>query len=562
MTVSPGQQRPQAPPGLTVGGYTLLTRLGEGGMGVVHLARKPGGQRVALKVLRPHIVGDDEARSRLAREVSSLSRIRSKWVAEIVDADPWGPIPYVATRYVPGYSLHDQVQEDGPIGGADLTWLARSLAEGVASVHAAGVLHRDVKPSNVLMEGRTPDPHRLRARAGRRRPAAHPHRLAARHAGVPAARDPLRRGRDRRVRRALLGRDGRVRRHRASRRSAPAPRWRSWTGSGAASTTSPGCRTPCAGWSSPPSTRTPPRRPTLERIRDLLDPDHDPRTPLPDGPPHETEDLFTMPLAIAAQAGVLPQVRPDDLTEVRPTLVDPQPPGRWVPQPTPVPAASVVQEDFWDDHWHDHRRLPPDGWVGPPLPAPAPRAERARRAVLLVAAAVTVGAAVAAYPYLATGLVLLLVWLLRSGSMTASATGDRQRVRGTAKWYDAVVAPLSAPWHLLRSIPTTLLLWFWAGGFAVAAWLLCYALSVDMKLTLFVSGVALAGGLYLGPGGSRVRRPLSRLVIPLSRATSHVGARPRRAAAGRPRARPGVRGRRALGARGRATRIVRLPAAR
>ena len=85
------------------------------------------------------------------------------------------------------------------------------------------------------------------------------------------------------------------------------------------------------------------------------------------------------------------------------------------------------------------------------------------------------------------------------------------------------LAPLSAPWHLVRSIPTTLLLWFWAAGFAVAAWLLCYALSVDMKLTLFVSGVALACGLYLGPGGSRVRRPLSRVVIPLSRATSTWG---------------------------------------
>ena len=115
MTVSPGQPRPQAPPGLVVGGYTLLTRLGEGGMGVVHLARKPGGQRVALKVLRPHIVGDDEARARLAREVVSLSRIRSKWVAEIVDADPWGPIPYVATRYVPGLL----VARPGPGGRPD-----------------------------------------------------------------------------------------------------------------------------------------------------------------------------------------------------------------------------------------------------------------------------------------------------------------------------------------------------------------------------------------------------------------------------------------------------------
>ena len=97
-----------------MGDYTLLARIGEGGMGVVHLARKPGGDRVALKVLRPHIVGDDEARARLAREVSSLSRIRSRWIAEIVDADPWGEIPYVATRYVPGLSLHDHVRRGGP----------------------------------------------------------------------------------------------------------------------------------------------------------------------------------------------------------------------------------------------------------------------------------------------------------------------------------------------------------------------------------------------------------------------------------------------------------------
>src|SRR4051794_14937040 len=125
-------------------------------MGVVHLARRRDGQRVALKVLRPHVVGDDETRARLAREVGALRRVRSKWVAEIVDADPWAPVPYVATRYVPGLSLHDYVHEEGPIEGRDLTWFAACLAEGVASVHAVGVLHRDVKPSNVLMEGRTP----------------------------------------------------------------------------------------------------------------------------------------------------------------------------------------------------------------------------------------------------------------------------------------------------------------------------------------------------------------------------------------------------------------------
>ena len=109
------------PSARTVGGYTLLTQLGEGGMGVVHLARRgSAGPRVALKVLRPHIVGDQEARRRLEREVGSLQRIRSQWVAEIVDADPWAEIPYVATRYVPGLSLHDLVIEEGPLEPGDL----------------------------------------------------------------------------------------------------------------------------------------------------------------------------------------------------------------------------------------------------------------------------------------------------------------------------------------------------------------------------------------------------------------------------------------------------------
>ncbi|MFT4082266.1 MAG: serine/threonine-protein kinase, partial [Nocardioides sp.] len=140
-----------------VGDYTLLASLGQGGMGVVHLARDGRtGQRVALKVLRPQIVGDDEGRARLAREVSSLQRVRSRWVAEILDADPWGPVPYVTTRYVPGLSLHDEVVEEGPVAGRDLYWLARCLAEGIQACHDAGVLHRDVKPSNVIMEGRTP----------------------------------------------------------------------------------------------------------------------------------------------------------------------------------------------------------------------------------------------------------------------------------------------------------------------------------------------------------------------------------------------------------------------
>src|SRR6185436_12950138 len=77
-------------------------------------------------------------------------------IAEVIDADPWGETPYVATRYVPGLSLHQQVREEGPIAGADLTHFAAGLAEAVIAVHQVGVLHRDIKPSNVLLEGRSP----------------------------------------------------------------------------------------------------------------------------------------------------------------------------------------------------------------------------------------------------------------------------------------------------------------------------------------------------------------------------------------------------------------------
>ncbi|HVK28919.1 MAG TPA: protein kinase, partial [Nocardioides sp.] len=150
MTTQPGSTP------VRVGDYALLTKLGEGGMGIVHLARGSDGRRVALKVLRPQIVGDQEARGRLAREVSSLTRIRSPWVAEMLAADPWAEVPYVVTRYVPGLSLHEHVATEGPVDGPDLNWLAGCLAEGLAAVHAVGVLHRDVKPGNVLMEGRTP----------------------------------------------------------------------------------------------------------------------------------------------------------------------------------------------------------------------------------------------------------------------------------------------------------------------------------------------------------------------------------------------------------------------
>ena len=134
----------------------LRAKIGEGGMGVVHLATDPAGRAVAVKLLRPHVIGDEHGRARMAREVTSLRRVRSPRVAEVYDADPWGDTAYIVTRYIPGPSLYAHVHSNGPIREPWLSELATGLAEALASVHAVDVLHRDVKPSNVLIDGTGP----------------------------------------------------------------------------------------------------------------------------------------------------------------------------------------------------------------------------------------------------------------------------------------------------------------------------------------------------------------------------------------------------------------------
>ena len=114
--------------------------------------------------------------------------------------------------------------------------------------------------------------------------------------------------------------------------------------------------------------------------------------------------------------------------------------------------------------------------------------------------------------------------MLRSASLAASATGDRRRLRG-AKWYDPVLYLVGAPWHAVRSIPGTLLLVLWALGLALAAVLVCYAAAASVEVTLFAAGLVLAVSLWLGPGGSRVRGPMSRAVNPLSVRDRHLGLR-------------------------------------
>ncbi|HYN29009.1 MAG TPA: protein kinase [Dermatophilaceae bacterium] len=134
-----------------LGSYRLVQRLGEGGMGVVHLALDRQGRAVALKVLRPHIAHDPAARARLAREVDTLSRIRSPRVAPVIDADIDGERPFIVTRYVPGPALDDVVGRNGPMDAGRLHRLGAGLAEAIDVIHAADIVHRDLKPGNVLL---------------------------------------------------------------------------------------------------------------------------------------------------------------------------------------------------------------------------------------------------------------------------------------------------------------------------------------------------------------------------------------------------------------------------
>lgn len=145
----------EAVPG-RLGAYRLLDRIGEGGMGVVHLAADKANRLVAVKVLRAQDSPDRAARRRLEREVESMCRVRSPFVPEVIDADLTCDVPYLVTRFVPGRPLSQVVTEDGPLTGARLQRLAYGLAEALAAAHAVGVVHRDLKPGNVMMNGDDP----------------------------------------------------------------------------------------------------------------------------------------------------------------------------------------------------------------------------------------------------------------------------------------------------------------------------------------------------------------------------------------------------------------------
>jgi serine/threonine protein kinase len=496
---------PQPSPKLAnVGPYRLLARIGEGGMGVVHLAQNVDGRRVALKVLRPHVVGDAEARERLAREVSSLRRVTSPRVAEILDADPHGPTPYVVTRYVPGLSLYHHVAEEGPIRGRNLIHFADGLAEALQAVHSVGVLHRDVKPTNVLMEGRSPvlidfglarladdprltqtgfllgtpgylAPEILYGEDGT--PASDVHAWAATVAFAATGRPPYGRG-------PAMAVMDRVRRGEHDLSDVPRGLGRMLRE----------CLEP-----------EPWQRPTLDEVRGWL---AEQQAAHPVEPVAERE-LWTMPFYPAAPRGTPPEEGAPP-TGIAPLHAPVEVPTTSAP---PAPTAQVTE--------------PPPATRIIPAPAQPPRSSRpaapardtsrAQQVLQLLGLGALAGSMVAYAPYAGTAVVGIVVLVLRMVSVTRQRHSRRRLLRGRTAWYDVPATTLSLPVYLLVALAGSLVLLFGAAFTALGMYSLGYVLGRPVQVDLVLAGVGFVPALWWGPGSTRLRESTRALVVRTSR---------------------------------------------
>ena len=133
-----------------IGPWQIVNRLGSGGMGVVFMGTN-GTRAAAIKVLRDYLLDDPTSRTRLAREVEALERVRGNYAAEIVGSDTESNPAWIATNYVDGPSLKTLVDREGPLNENQWLEFAFGLMDALASIHALGVIHRDIKPSNILI---------------------------------------------------------------------------------------------------------------------------------------------------------------------------------------------------------------------------------------------------------------------------------------------------------------------------------------------------------------------------------------------------------------------------
>ena len=460
-------------------------------MGVVHLAQGPDGRRVALKVLRPHIVGDVEARERLAREVSSLRRITSPRVAEILDADPHGEIPYVVTRYVPGLSLYHHVAEEGAIEGSDLLHFADCLAEALLAVHSVGVLHRDVKPTNVLMEGRSPvlidfglarvaeDPRLTQTGwllgtpgylapeilyGDDASPASDVHAWAATIVFAATGRPPYGKG-------PAMAIMDRVRRgeHDLS-----------------------GIEDPLRGVLREALSPDPLERPSVHELRGFLGDARERAHVTARQQVRPTPELWTMPLA------------PAPLSETR---ADPGHPGAVGRAGRALAAAGRARRCGAGARGH---ALPAAAASAPGLRPTRRRLQAANRAERSGCCSCWVSACspVRRWPTRPTWgrpWWARLVLLLRTASVTRQRHGRRQLIRGRARWYDVPTTTLSTPGYAVLALFGAVALVVVASLVALALFSLGYLMHQPIAPTTAVAGLGFAAALWWGPGSGRVR---------------------------------------------------------
>ena len=526
-----------------IGPYRLLERIGEGGMGVVFMARDAAGKTVALKVLRSVVAEEPMARRRLAREVETMRRVRSPYVAEVIDADLAGDMPYIVTRYVPGRTLEQVVTEGGPLPPPALGRLACGLADALAAVHAAGVVHRDLKPSNVMLLDEVPvvidfgiaqgpdatrltmtgmfmgTPGYLAPEVIEGQPsseASDVHAWAATVAFAATGHPPFGSGGYEAIFYRIVN-------GQPDLTGAPASLLPLLA---AALSRDPGLRPRAAQLSAQAAVLAPaalapgmvlagdgPKSPST--VVPVTSADRAPGGPLAaGGPPAALNGGGPAPIRADTQPLQAIRPAPADFADVLPPVRyvrGPVPPSRPVappgygakPEPAPRPRRGPAKP-------------PPANPFAPPAPASKTAKRRWPSAMVAAALLVAVGLSVV-LPVVGAVSALVLIILLRAGELTH----ERRSVRG-ARPRDRVLLVALSPWYLVRSVLGCLLI----APFALVAALLAAGVTVAISPGHHLPrAVAAAAGTLVafygfGPGSARPRRQLNRLfaAVPTGRA--------------------------------------------